>query len=73
MYEELDAIKNKCLSCHKCALGETRSNIVFSDGVPNPKLMLIGEAPGFYEDKEAVINAFETMKSCIIVLKKSLE
>jgi DNA polymerase len=33
-------------------LGDTRSNIVFSDGVPNPKLMLIGEAPGFYEDKE---------------------
>lgn len=52
MYEELDKIKNKCLSCHKCLLGETRNNIVFSDGVPNPKLMLIGEAPGFYEDKE---------------------
>lgn len=52
MYEELDSIKNKCLSCHKCPLGETRNNIVFSDGVPNPKLMLIGEAPGFYEDKE---------------------
>lgn len=31
------------------------------------------ESYGFYEDKEAVINAFETMKSCIIVLKKSLE
>lgn len=52
MYEELEAVKNKCLSCHKCVLGETRNNIVFSDGIPNPKLMLIGEAPGFYEDKE---------------------
>ncbi len=52
MYEELETIREKCLKCHKCKLGDTRSNIVFSDGVPNPKLMLIGEAPGFYEDKE---------------------
>jgi len=52
MYEELEKIRKKCLSCHKCRLGETRNNIVFSDGVPNPRLMLIGEAPGFYEDKE---------------------
>ena len=52
MYEELDIIYQKCLNCHKCMLGNTRHNIVFADGVPNPKLMLIGEAPGFYEDKE---------------------
>ena len=52
MYEELEMIREKCLSCHKCKLGDTRNNIVFSDGIPNPKLMLIGEAPGFYEDKE---------------------
>ena len=52
MYEELEDIKAKCLNCRKCALGETRTNIVFSDGVPNPKLMLIGEAPGFYEDQQ---------------------
>ena len=52
MYEELEEIHKNCLACHKCRLGDTRSNIVFSDGIPNPKLMLIGEAPGFYEDKE---------------------
>ena len=52
MKEELDKIYQKCLSCKKCVLAETRHNIVFSDGVPNKKLMLIGEAPGFYEDKE---------------------
>ena len=28
------------------------TNIVFDDGIANPKLMLIGEAPGFYEDKQ---------------------
>ncbi len=52
MYEELELIKQKCQNCHKCQLGDTRTNIVFSDGVPNTKLMLIGEAPGFYEDKQ---------------------
>ncbi len=52
MYEDLNKIYEKCLNCQKCRLGQTRNNIVFSDGVPNPKLMLIGEAPGFYEDKE---------------------
>ena len=52
MYEQLDEIKRRCLNCEKCSLCKTRTNIVFSDGVPNPKLMLIGEAPGFYEDKQ---------------------
>ena len=52
MYEELEKIKIKCLNCTKCPLHKTRTNIVFSDGKPNPKLMLIGEAPGFYEDQQ---------------------
>ena len=52
MYEKLEEIYKKCLTCQKCKLGNTRTNVVFSDGIPNPKLMLIGEAPGFYEDKE---------------------
>ena len=51
MYEELELIRQKCLKCYNCPLGKTRTNIVFSDGLPNPKLMLIGEAPGFYEDR----------------------
>jgi len=49
--EELNKVKEKCLTCAKCPLSKTRTNIVFSDGVPNNKLVLIGEAPGFYEDK----------------------
>ena len=52
MYEQLDEIKEKCLKCEKCSLCNSRTNIVFSDGRPNPKLMLIGEAPGFYEDQQ---------------------
>lgn len=52
MYKELDQIREKVLTCEKCSLCKSRTNIVFSDGTPNPKLMLIGEAPGFYEDQQ---------------------
>lgn len=50
--EQLEKIREKCLSCQKCPLGKTRTNIVFSGGIPNHKMMLIGEAPGFYEDQK---------------------
>ena len=48
--EELDKIKAECNHCKKCSLGLTRTNIVFSDGNPNAKILLIGEAPGADED-----------------------
>lgn len=52
MYEELENIKLLCQNCSKCQLSKTRTNVVFSDGVANSKLMLIGEAPGYHEDQE---------------------
>ncbi len=48
----LEELKKECLVCSKCSLGETRINIVFSDGNPDTaKAILIGEAPGENEDK----------------------
>lgn len=52
--EELKKVREKCLTCTKCNLCKTRTNIVFSDGKPNNTLMLIGEAPGFYEDQKGL-------------------
>lgn len=47
----LNIVRQKCESCHACALGETRNNIVFSDGnASTAKIVLIGEAPGETED-----------------------
>ena len=46
----LETIKQKCMSCEKCPLCKTKTNTVFSAGIPNSKIMLIGEAPGYYED-----------------------
>ncbi|MBQ3695445.1 MAG: uracil-DNA glycosylase [Alphaproteobacteria bacterium] len=51
MFEELEAIRKECENCQKCALGKTRTKSVFSAGVPNNKIVLIGEAPGYNEDQ----------------------
>lgn len=50
MEKELEKVKEKCLKCQKCSLVKSRNNVVFSDGKPNNKIMLIGEAPGYWED-----------------------
>jgi len=52
--EKLREVREKCLRCNKCGLCKTRNNVVFSDGKPNSKLMLIGEAPGYYEDMKGL-------------------
>lgn len=52
MFEQLESVRQKCAACQKCALCQTRTKSVFSGGVPNHKLMLIGEAPGFFEDQQ---------------------
>ena len=52
MFEELEDIRQRCLKCEKCSLCKTRTNVVFSDGVPNNKLVLVGEAPGYREDQK---------------------
>jgi uracil-DNA glycosylase len=54
MDNELEKVRKICNSCQKCALCKTRTNVVFSDGAPNNNLMLIGEAPGFYEDQKGL-------------------
>ena len=43
-------LKNSCASCNKCALCETRTNVVFGVGPENAKIMFIGEGPGEQED-----------------------
>ena len=52
MFQKLEEIKEKCLKCEKCSLCKTKTNLVFSDGIPNSKMVLIGEAPGENEDLE---------------------
>lgn len=51
--ECLEIVEKKCQSCKSCALGATRTNLVFSDGnAETARIVLIGEAPGETEDLE---------------------
>jgi uracil-DNA glycosylase family 4 len=47
-------LKNECLGCQNCPLGQTRTNLVFGDGAADAKIMLIGEGPGQREDEQGV-------------------
>jgi len=47
----LEKLQEELKNCTKCPLCAGRTNIVFSDGEVNAKIMLIGEAPGADEDK----------------------
>lgn len=48
---KLEELRKECLKCYKCSLCNTRTNIVFSDGNCDAKILLIGEAPGADEDE----------------------
>lgn len=46
----LDYITNLISHCRKCSLYQTATNHVPGSGNPEAQIVLIGEAPGFYED-----------------------
>ena len=50
MYDSFEQLKSDCLSCSKCRLAQTRTNLVFGVGNENAEVMLIGEGPGEQED-----------------------
>ncbi|MYG80503.1 MAG: uracil-DNA glycosylase [Gemmatimonadetes bacterium] len=47
---DYDRLRNLALACTRCALAEGRRQVVFSDGNPEARLMVVGEAPGARED-----------------------
>lgn len=48
--EQIDSLRQECMSCEKCQLSGTRRNLVFGEGNPNSPLVIIGEGPGANED-----------------------
>ena len=38
--------------CQRCQLSAGRTQVVFGTGNPHASIMFVGEAPGFYEDRE---------------------
>ena len=52
--KSLELLKKSIMNLKKCDLKKNAKNIVFSDGNPKSKIMLIGEAPGANEDDEGL-------------------
>ena len=50
--EKLNQLKQKIHLVRNCELKKNATNMVFSDGNINSKIMIIGEGPGANEDKE---------------------
>jgi DNA polymerase len=50
----LDALRAEASSCTRCALSQSRTQVVFGNGHPNADLMFVGEAPGFHEDQQGI-------------------
>lgn len=52
--EKLKKLKQSICNIKNCDLEKNASNIVFADGNPKSKIMLIGEGPGSNEDLEGL-------------------
>ena len=50
--EALRAVAAEAAGCVRCALSSGRTAVVFGEGDPDAELALVGEAPGFHEDRE---------------------
>ena len=50
----LERLKKSISEVKNCTLKKNAKNLVFSDGNPKSKIMLIGEAPGANEDEEGL-------------------
>ncbi|MBO4831336.1 MAG: uracil-DNA glycosylase [Oscillospiraceae bacterium] len=45
-----EELRKECMQCKKCALWETRTNVVFGVGRQDAEVLFIGEGPGENED-----------------------
>jgi DNA polymerase len=50
--ENLDDIQRELTDCRRCALCKDRSRLVFGRGNPRARLVFVGEAPGYEEDRQ---------------------
>lgn len=53
-FSSLAEVASEAATCVRCNLCEKRTNVVFHDGNPKAKLMIIGEGPGEREDATGV-------------------
>lgn len=51
----LEELQKEVENCKKCPLFQTRNRTVFGNGNSNAEIMIIAEAPGFYEDQSGIV------------------
>ncbi len=51
-FETLQLIAQETLTCTRCGLHQGRTKAVPGEGPPDARVMLIGEGPGFHEDRQ---------------------
>ena len=51
---DYDALRLAAMGCQRCRLARERTTVVFSDGNPTARLMVVGEAPGANEDRTGI-------------------
>ena len=51
---KLNELNEKIIRCTRCGLARTRTNVVPGQGVENPKVLVIGEGPGYEEDQQGL-------------------
>ncbi|MBI4531730.1 MAG: uracil-DNA glycosylase [Candidatus Latescibacteria bacterium] len=54
VYTSLEELASALNDCARCRLHESRTRIVFGDGDPHAKLVIVGEAPGVHEDEQGI-------------------
>ncbi len=50
----LAVLQEEIGNCLRCRLHESRTNLVFGDGSPVARLVFVGEAPGYEEDRQGL-------------------
>lgn len=48
---EFEALRAEVLACTRCRLAEERTTVVFGEGDAEADLLVVGEAPGYEEDR----------------------
>jgi DNA polymerase len=52
--DDYDELRSIAMGCTRCALCEGRTQVVFSDGPTDARIMVVGEAPGANEDETGI-------------------
>lgn len=50
----LETLRTECLACTRCPLHETRTHVVFGQGVAEAEVLFVGEGPGQNEDEQGL-------------------